>query len=183
MHGEADDLPDMEAGDIVVLVMQRPHKVFERKGADLVMEKKINLLEALTGVDFVLTHLDGRTIRITSEPGQVIKPGMLMTVVGAGMPFHKKSYEFGNLFVKFDIVFPNSTTSEAAQQLTLILCQSPGQKQPQVKQGEYEEEQKLQKLEDSHKNTHAAGGKVEDQEEDDEDEEMHGGQRVGCQQQ
>jgi len=35
-----------------------------RKGADLVMEKEIPLLQALTGVDFTIKHLDGRNIRI-----------------------------------------------------------------------------------------------------------------------
>ena len=34
------------------------------KGADLLIEKEITLLEALTGVDFVVTHLDGSKLRI-----------------------------------------------------------------------------------------------------------------------
>ena len=38
------------------------------------MEKEISLLEALTGVDFVVTHLDGRKIRIKNTPGEIIKP-------------------------------------------------------------------------------------------------------------
>jgi len=37
-----------------------PHQLFKRKGADLLIEKEISLLEALTGVDFVLKHLDGK---------------------------------------------------------------------------------------------------------------------------
>ena len=32
------------------------------------------LVEALTGVDFAITHLDGRSIRIKTNPGDVIKP-------------------------------------------------------------------------------------------------------------
>lgn len=38
------------------------------------MNKEISLLEALTGVDFVIMHLDGRKIRIQSKPGEVIQP-------------------------------------------------------------------------------------------------------------
>jgi len=41
-----------------------PHELFKRKGADLMIEKEITLLQALTGVDFILKHLDGRKIRI-----------------------------------------------------------------------------------------------------------------------
>jgi DnaJ family protein A protein 2 len=59
----------MEAGDVVIQVQEQPHKTFKRKGADLLFEKEITLLQALTGVDFVLTHLDGRKIRVKNEPG------------------------------------------------------------------------------------------------------------------
>jgi DnaJ-class molecular chaperone len=37
-----------------------PHKTFKRKGADLLIDKEISLLEALTGLDMTITHLDGR---------------------------------------------------------------------------------------------------------------------------
>jgi DnaJ family protein A protein 2 len=84
-----------------------PHKVFKRKGADLFMEKEISLLEALTGVDFVFAHLDGRKIRVKNAPGEIIKPDDLKTLVGLGMPFHKKSYEFGSLIIMFKLKFPS----------------------------------------------------------------------------
>jgi len=38
------------------------------------MEKEITLLEALTGLNFTIMHLDGRVIRIMSKEGEVIKP-------------------------------------------------------------------------------------------------------------
>lgn len=42
-------------GDIHVRVNINPHKVFTRKGADLFIEKKVKLIEALTGYSFELT--------------------------------------------------------------------------------------------------------------------------------
>lgn len=45
-------------------------------------EKEITLIEALTGVDFVITHLDDRKIRIKNKPGEVIKPDEIKTVEG-----------------------------------------------------------------------------------------------------
>lgn len=63
-HGEADEYPGTEPGDVIITIKEMPHKVFKRKGADLLIEKEISLLEALTGVDFVITHLDGSKLRI-----------------------------------------------------------------------------------------------------------------------
>lgn len=68
-HGESDEHPDKEPGDVVIVVNEQPHKVFKRKGADILMEKDITLLESLTGVDFVINSLDGTKIRIKSAPG------------------------------------------------------------------------------------------------------------------
>jgi len=108
VHGEGDCVPDVEAGDVIVVVQIRPNKVFQRKGADLFIEKEISLLEALTGVDFTIQHLDGRTIRIQNAPGEVVKPNQVKTCEGLGMPFHKTPYKFGNLFVNFTVKFPTA---------------------------------------------------------------------------
>jgi len=64
LHGEGDCVPDVEPGDVIVVIKVKEHAVFKRKGADLLIDKEITLLEALTGVDFSVTHLDGREIRI-----------------------------------------------------------------------------------------------------------------------
>lgn len=55
----ADDIPGAMAGDVYVRIMIEKHKVFQRVGADLFIEKKITLLEALTGTNFTIKHLDG----------------------------------------------------------------------------------------------------------------------------
>lgn len=55
----------------------KDHPKFERRLDDLVVEHKLNLTEALCGFQFVLTHLDGRQLLIKSNPGEVIKPGII----------------------------------------------------------------------------------------------------------
>lgn len=117
-HGEGDEIPDAEAGDVVVILEEKKHKLFVRKGADLFMDKEITLFEALTGLEFVLTHLDGRKIRIKNNPGQVIKPESQFTVEKMGMPFHKRTYEFGNLIIKFKIKFPDTINAKASELLS-----------------------------------------------------------------
>ena len=72
------------------------------------IEQEITLLQALTGVQFVVTHLDGSKIRIKNTPGEVIKPDDIKTIEGKGLPFHKQAFKFGNLFVIFKVTFPTS---------------------------------------------------------------------------
>lgn len=68
-HGESDEHPDREPGDVIIVVNELPHKVFKRKGADLFMEKEITLLESLTGIQFVVEFLDGSKFTVSSQPG------------------------------------------------------------------------------------------------------------------
>ena len=107
-HGESDEFPGREAGDVIIVVNEKPHKLFKRKGADLFFEKEITLLESLTGVEFALPFLDGTTLKVVSPKGQVIKPDMLMTIEEKGLPFYKNPYKFGNLVVLFSVKFPTN---------------------------------------------------------------------------
>jgi len=75
------------------------------------------LLEALTGVEFILTHLDGKKYRINNKPGEIIKHDDIKTVEHLGMPFSKKTYTFGNLFIHFSVKFP---AHMEAKSMTLI---------------------------------------------------------------
>lgn len=86
------------------------------------IEQEITLLQALTGVDFQITHLDGSKIRIQNKPGEVIKPDDIKTVIGKGLPFHKQSFKYGNLFVLFKVAFPTSLNKTQVGQLQTALA-------------------------------------------------------------
>eukprot|EP00930_Biecheleria_cincta_P003544 TRINITY_DN104483_c0_g1_i1.p1 TRINITY_DN104483_c0_g1~~TRINITY_DN104483_c0_g1_i1.p1 ORF type:complete len:549 (+),score=143.70 TRINITY_DN104483_c0_g1_i1:126-1649(+) len=73
-RGMADEHPDADAGDVIFVLKQQEHAVFKRKGADLFVERKISLVEALCGFEMELTHLDGRKLLIKTAPGDIIKP-------------------------------------------------------------------------------------------------------------
>ena len=70
----ADEHPDADAGDVVFVLKQQEHADFKRKGADLFIERKISLVEALCGFTMELTHLDGRKLLIKTQPGEIVKP-------------------------------------------------------------------------------------------------------------
>lgn len=121
LSGHGHQVPDMEDGDLIVVVGIKKHRVFTRKGADLNMRKEITLRDALTGVDFTFEHLDGRKVRITTPPGMVIDHEMKMTASDQGMPFYKKNFVHGNLFITFDVKFPKSLTELQMTNLSATL--------------------------------------------------------------
>ena len=55
----------------------KKHKKFIRKGGDLLYNADITLLEALTGFEIVITHLDGREVLIRTKQNEIIKPRCL----------------------------------------------------------------------------------------------------------
>jgi len=70
----ADEHPDADTGDVIFVLKPEEHPVFKRKGADLFMERKISLVEALCGFTLEVTHLDGRKLLIKTSPGEIVKP-------------------------------------------------------------------------------------------------------------
>lgn len=70
------------------------------------MKKQITLLEALTGFDFKLKHLDGSELTIYTGKGQVVGDHDKKVVRGLGMPFHKDPMAHGNLIVEFKVIMP-----------------------------------------------------------------------------
>lgn len=155
-----------------------------RKGADLAMDKEITLLEALTGVDFVITHLDGKKIRIANRPGEVIKPEDIKTIENHGMPCHKKTYNQGNLFVHFKIKFPTSIDTKSLGLVQEALSEGGKAKTPKAPAAEDGTEVVyLVSYEEHHRNAHHGGGDRGNDSEDDEDDSHPHGQRVGCQSQ
>ncbi len=73
--GESDQAPGVEPGDVIFVVEEKEHARFQRKGDDLFIEAKVDLLTALAGGEFVIEHLDERFLKVTVVPGEIIKPG------------------------------------------------------------------------------------------------------------
>ncbi|KAK6017753.1 DnaJ central domain protein, partial [Ostertagia ostertagi] len=69
--------------------------------------KTISLNEALCGYEIPLKHLDGRTLILKNKPGDIITPDCVRGIVGEGMPQRRHHDIRGNLYVKFDVTFPN----------------------------------------------------------------------------
>ncbi|EGR33410.1 hypothetical protein IMG5_054010, partial [Ichthyophthirius multifiliis] len=179
MHGEADEAPGYMAGDLHVIVKTKPHKVYQREGADLIMKKKISLLEALTGFCFKIQTLDNTEVQIATNPGEIIFDGAKKIVKGYGMPFYGDSMSHGNLIVVFEVEFPK-TGSLSEQQLKKLAEILPGPKPKQVDISK-DDILMLEEFDPHTTNPNEEGGKRG--EEDDEEDEKSGQTRAQCAQQ
>jgi len=116
-EGESDEKPGVIAGDIVFIIQEQQHQVFKRQNNNLIIEKKINLSEALTGFSFKLETLDKRVLLIRSRKGQVIKPGSCLKITGEGMPSYKSSLDKGDLLIYFEIEFPKKIPDKLSEKI------------------------------------------------------------------
>ncbi|KAJ8385270.1 hypothetical protein AAFF_G00191470 [Aldrovandia affinis] len=105
-HGEGDQEPGLEPGDVIIVLDQRTHPVFNREGEHLTMSMELQLVEALCGFRKPVQTLDNRTLLITSHPGEPIRPGSRKCIINEGMPLHRQPFEKGRLIIVFTVVFP-----------------------------------------------------------------------------
>ena len=124
-ENEADESPDWVAGDLVVHLIEKEPELgdldeertdgtfFRRKGKELFWKEVLSLREAWMG-DWSrnLTHLDGRTVRLSRKRGEAIQPNAVETIKGEGMPVWDQEQghvdsEFGWLHVEYAVVLPD----------------------------------------------------------------------------
>ncbi|EAU88114.1 chaperone dnaJ 3 [Coprinopsis cinerea okayama7 len=106
-HGESDQSPGAETGDVIIVIEEKPHDRFKRQENDLITSVEIDLLTALAGGQFAIKHLDDRALIVTLIPGEVIKNGDLKVISGQGMP-SLRHHEPGDLYVNLSVKFPDS---------------------------------------------------------------------------
>jgi len=136
--GEADQAPGVEPGDIVLVLQEKENETFRRDGNDLFMNHKIGLVEALCGFQFMLKHLDGRQIVVKYPAGKVIEPAAVRVVRGEGMPQYRNPFEKGDLYVKFDVQFPNNNWI-SPEKLVELEDMLPSRSEPPIITGDTEE--------------------------------------------
>lgn len=83
--GDGDWAPNIEPGDIVVVLEEKPHSRFKRvSNQNLLIKQTLTLTESLCGFQKVITTLDDRQLLISTVPGEVVKPGDLRCIIGEG---------------------------------------------------------------------------------------------------
>ena len=110
-EGEADDFPGYIPGDIVITLIENEHPIFQRDGDNLVLIKNINLYEVFK-LSFVLKHLDSRILKIENDLDDPLHSNDSLRIIkGEGMPIYNSKGQFGDLFIRFNIIIPRSIST------------------------------------------------------------------------
>jgi len=135
--GEGDQDPEIEPGDIVIVLDEKEHPVYKRNGSDLAIEMNVKLVEALCGFEKLVTTLDNRTLIVQSFIGDIIKPRDVKCIMGEGMPLLRDPYSKGKLIVQFNVEFPEKGDISAGvlQQIeSLLPAREPIEKKPEMEE-------------------------------------------------
>ena len=106
------------ASDVRVQIQITNNTEFSRNGLDLIVKKEITLKEALCGFKMEILYLNGKTLRLNNNGGNVIGPNSEKIVQGMG--FQRENHK-GNLIIKFDIKMPTKLSDEKIDKLREIL--------------------------------------------------------------
>jgi len=111
---EGDAMIDGDPGDLVFVVRtayDSVNKITRVGNSDLHMTYEITLVEALNGFSKIFKHYDGHDVVIAREG--VTVPFAKMTIPEQGLPKHHQFQQYGDLFITFQVQFPESL--DAAQ--------------------------------------------------------------------
>jgi DnaJ-class molecular chaperone len=112
-----NSIPDVRAGDLIVNVLIRNHATFKREGTSLIVEKQVNVWDALLGTSIIIETLDQKTLNINIPAGT--QPDTVMSCRGEGLP-HMRTRQRGNLLIKIKVVVPKELTISQKQMIEQI---------------------------------------------------------------
>ena len=125
-ENEGNQHPDLDPGNIIVVLQQLPHSLFTREGDNLRMKMSITLKEALLGWRKTVKHLDQHIVEVGKSG--ITKPGMcvfcvleavgeVIRIEGEGMPQHNFPSQKGDLFVTITVVMPTSLSNKQKEMI------------------------------------------------------------------
>ncbi|XP_076438752.1 dnaJ homolog subfamily A member 1-like [Babylonia areolata] len=168
--GEGDQEPGLEPGDIVIVLDEKEHGQFQRRGTDLIMQNEVLLVEALCGFQKTIKTLDNRQLIITALPGEVIKDKAVKCVMGEGMPVYRDPFEKGRLIIQFSVKFPEKIDPGIIPKLESCL---PAREEEIIP----DDAENVVMMNYNPEADHAGRGRAEAYDSDDD---QPGGQRVQC---
>jgi DnaJ-class molecular chaperone len=94
-----------------------PHPKFKRSNDDLLVDIEISAIEAMLGVDAILTHLDSSTLQFAIRPG--IQSGQVIRLAGKGMK-NPEMERFGDLLIRITVNVPSTLTDKEREALKAL---------------------------------------------------------------
>lgn len=102
--------------NVKIIILLKPHELFERNGLDILYTKSISLKDALIGFSFMLNHINNKSYNISCS--EIIHFNYEKIINNMG--FMRDAF-VGNLIIKFNILFPTSLLPDTKKQLAKLL--------------------------------------------------------------
>ena len=124
-EGEADQIPGYKPGDIIITLIENEHPDFQRDGDNLIMIKNINLYQNYD-YTFDIKHLDDTVYRIKNIQDEALHLNdSIRKISKLGMPSYKSNNNYGDLFIRFNLVLPKMLNEMQLQSLNIIFKDDP----------------------------------------------------------
>ena len=104
-------------GDIKIFVKIENDSMFKRAGLDLVLEKIINLKDALCGFSFEITYINGKSYTLNNNAGNIIPHGFRKIIPNMGL---ERDQHKGNMVIVFNVQFPEKLSESVIASLKKI---------------------------------------------------------------
>ena len=95
-------------GDLYLQVNVKPHKIFERDGADLILNSEISYPQAVLGGEIKVQNLMKEELTVEIPKG--VTDGSVITLDGQGMPVLERANKKGAMRVVVNIKVPKKVT-------------------------------------------------------------------------
>lgn len=109
-----DSIPGIPAGDLIVNVYVRPHKVFRRDHDSLIYESLVSAWDAIVGSSISIKTIDGKNLDITVPAGT--QPDTVLSCRGEGLP-NIRTKQRGNLLIKIKVAIPRNLSKEQIEKV------------------------------------------------------------------
>ena len=117
---EGDQKPGTTPADIIFVIKDKPHELFERDSDNnLLYTCKLSLKEALTGSTVQIPTLEGTTESLNLS--SVTQPGATRRINDKGLPLPKTPDRHGDLLVTFQVHIPEHLSPQQKESLGRML--------------------------------------------------------------
>ncbi|EKX38159.1 hypothetical protein GUITHDRAFT_77456 [Guillardia theta CCMP2712] len=118
-YGEGNQMPQADAGDLVLVLKEKKDKTFWREGYDLHANISLTLREALLGFSRKMDHLDGSQVVLNNK--EITKMGEKMRFPGYGFMKGKSTKaDRGDLVVHFAVKIPPKLSKQQEEKLRKV---------------------------------------------------------------
>jgi molecular chaperone DnaJ len=118
MHEYGNHIKNGVPGDLEIVIDEKVEFYFQRKGADIIINKDISVIDAIIGNNGIITKTPHGDISINIEPGT--EDGAKIRILDKGVPDLRNDGRVGNLFIIIKVVIPNSINLEEKHILTKL---------------------------------------------------------------